>query len=341
VDKNIVDKDILDLEASPNDLIKLWQAGIIDQKQYQSLMKSSNIAPSALDWRNFLQYFIASLGALFLMSGVIFFFAYNWADLSKVQKFSLLQVSIVLLAVFIIKQGVETHAGKLAVVAVAVLLGVLMAVFGQTYQTGADPYELFTAWACIIFPMALVVRFQVLWILWLLIANIAISLYVEQGLGEHYSVSLYAKLGFLFNGAYLLTWELLAAKRFKWMRKHFTTRLVFAVCLLFATMLMLETINLFRLFRFDEYSLAWKLLNIFIYLLTLVVSGYYYQRKKRDLSIAAMTLFSVGTVSIFFIVKFISFRLFGFITVGTIIVMEAMLSVAWLRKKQLEWSIKS
>ena len=43
---------------------------------------------------------------------------------------------------------------------IAVLsVGALMALFGQTYQTGADPWQLFFNWAVVIIPFVLISRF--------------------------------------------------------------------------------------------------------------------------------------------------------------------------------------
>ena len=47
----------------------------------------------------------------------------------------------------------------------AVAVGALLAVFGQTYQTGADPFELFLTWALLIVPWTLAARFEPLYLL--------------------------------------------------------------------------------------------------------------------------------------------------------------------------------
>jgi len=61
-----------------------------------------------------------------------------------------------------------------------VLVGVFLAVFGQVYQTGADAYQLFVGWALLILPWVAMCRFAGLWVLWLAIVNIAVSLFWEQ-----------------------------------------------------------------------------------------------------------------------------------------------------------------
>ena len=73
--------------------------------------------------------------------------------------------------------GPERATGKAALLVAAILLGVLLALFGQTYQTGADTWELFATWAALITPWVIVGRFAGLWMLWLALLNVAIVLY--------------------------------------------------------------------------------------------------------------------------------------------------------------------
>ena len=61
--------------------------------------------------------------------------------------------------------------------ALAALLatGALFAYFGQTYQTGADPWQLFALWALLTLPLALAARSDALWLPWCLVAMAAPS----------------------------------------------------------------------------------------------------------------------------------------------------------------------
>jgi len=53
------------------------------------------------------------------------------------------------------------------------LTGALLALFGQTYQTGADVYELFLGWALLTLPWVAACRFSPCWGLWLLLTNLS------------------------------------------------------------------------------------------------------------------------------------------------------------------------
>ncbi|TMH00920.1 MAG: DUF2157 domain-containing protein, partial [Betaproteobacteria bacterium] len=68
-----------------------------------------------------------------------------------------------------------------APLALLALLGIggLLAFFGQTYQTGADPWQLFALWALLALPLALAVRGDVLWAPWVLVPMSAVALWTH------------------------------------------------------------------------------------------------------------------------------------------------------------------
>jgi uncharacterized membrane protein len=58
-------------------------------------------------------------------------------------------------------------------------IGGLFAYFGQTYQTGADPWQLFAVWAVLALPLCLVARSDVLWTPWMLVLATGITLWMQ------------------------------------------------------------------------------------------------------------------------------------------------------------------
>ena len=65
--------------------------------------------------------------------------------------------------------------------------GALFAYFGQTYQTGADPWQLFALWAALALPLALVVRHDAVWAPWTLTATLAVVLWVQAHSGHRWA----------------------------------------------------------------------------------------------------------------------------------------------------------
>lgn len=55
----------------------------------------------------------------------------------------------------------------------------MFAFFGQTYQTGTDPWQLFALWAALTLTLCLGVRHSVLWMAWVMVALTAAELYAQ------------------------------------------------------------------------------------------------------------------------------------------------------------------
>lgn len=114
----------------------------------------------------------AALGGL----GIIFWIAANWDTLGRFGRFALLQcVFLVMCAGALLKPAARTPLSLLALLAI----GGLFAYFGQTYQTGADPWQLFAVWAVLALPLCLSVRSDVLWTPWALVVVTGISLWIH------------------------------------------------------------------------------------------------------------------------------------------------------------------
>ena len=82
--------------------------------------------------------------------------------------------------------GVLLYRG-LAVLAALLLLatramGGLLAFVGQTYQTGADAWQLFATWAALALLWALAARRDAMWALWLLITGLGLALWSGDAL---------------------------------------------------------------------------------------------------------------------------------------------------------------
>ncbi|WP_454736722.1 DUF2157 domain-containing protein [Cupriavidus necator] len=139
--------------------------------------------PVAADWRRWLDQALMALGTALLCAGVIVFFAFNWQDLHKFSKFALLAAAISLLAGFAWLRPGGDKAGRAALGGAQVLAGVLLAVIGQTYQTGADAWQLFALWALLAVPWALAARAAPHWWLVIVVGNLALLRYFSIRFG--------------------------------------------------------------------------------------------------------------------------------------------------------------
>jgi uncharacterized membrane protein len=131
-------------------------------------------------WRQWAQRTLLVLGAAHFLAGVVFFFAYNWESLGPFVRFGLIQGALVLALVAAFGTGLQRPAGRALLVAASVLAGVLFAVIGQVYQTGADAWELFAVWSVLVLPWVFASRSTIHWFLWGILALTAFSTYGGQ-----------------------------------------------------------------------------------------------------------------------------------------------------------------
>src|SRR5882672_3498117 len=176
----------------------------------RAALGAAGVLPGRRDWRDFLDRLLLWSGAVALAAAVVFFIAHNWNDLGKYAKFGLVEVLLVAAVLAYWRLGTERASGKASLLVAAILLGALLALFGQTYQTGADTWELFANWAGLMLPWVVIGRFAGLWMLWIAILNTAIVFYflVFPGLlGILFSTERQLWTLFAFNTVALVAWE--------------------------------------------------------------------------------------------------------------------------------------
>jgi uncharacterized membrane protein len=119
---------------------------------------------------------VAALAAALLGLGAVFWVAAHWGALGRLGQFALLQGAV--LAVAVAAAAWPVARGPLALLAL-LAVGALFAFFGQTYQTGADAWQLFALWAALALPLALAARSDLVWAPWALVSVCAVSLWVQ------------------------------------------------------------------------------------------------------------------------------------------------------------------
>ena len=174
-------------------------------------LKETQVYPDAMAWLQFIKVFLIGLGTAFLGAGILFFFAYNWADLPKFGKLGLLEFLVVSLAAAVLFARISPQVKDILLTLNSVLVGILFAVFGQIYQSGANTYDLFLIWTVSIFLWVLVSGFQPLWLLFICLVNTTIALYANQ-VAIYLASQIVLDILFLVNAGFLLVWQLLAFK---------------------------------------------------------------------------------------------------------------------------------
>ncbi|MDP2006986.1 MAG: DUF2157 domain-containing protein [Rubrivivax sp.] len=124
---------------------------------------------------------LAVLAAALVGLGLVFWVAAHWDTLGRWGRFALLQGTLGVMAA-----GAFLRPAARLPLSLLVLLtgGAVLAYFGQTYQTGADAWQLFALWAALMLPLAGGQRSDVLWVPWALVAMTAVALWVQTHTGH-------------------------------------------------------------------------------------------------------------------------------------------------------------
>lgn len=164
------------MSANRQQILDWAASGQLDADKLEQALAVTQSMPSAAQNLRFLSRVVLVFAVLLLCSGVIFFFAYNWDDLSRYSKFALAQGALIVSLLPLLKANLQQPAGQAAMFAASLLVGALLALVGQTYQSGADSYELFLVWAVLITPWVVLARMPALWLLLLVLLNISLVL---------------------------------------------------------------------------------------------------------------------------------------------------------------------
>lgn len=114
---------------------------------------------------------IALGGAALCGIGLILWVASQWAGWGLATRFGLTQA---VLALGLLGAAFTTGRSAFALLG-WLAIGALFALIGQTYQTGADPWQLFALWTLLALPVALAARSDALWSGWALVAAVAVA----------------------------------------------------------------------------------------------------------------------------------------------------------------------
>lgn len=276
--------------------------GFIEQRtipaeKIETVLTVLQVRPDGRSWRAFIDHLLLWLGGLALAFAVMFFIAYNWKDLGHFAKFGMVEGFIVLAIVAYCKLVENTIASKVSLLAATIAIGVLLALYGQTYQTGADPWQLFFNWALLMFPWAVIGRFPAIWIVWIALMNVSILLYYQTFRGIFGFFPGFESgmlwIVFLVNTLAFIAWQLLETT-WHWLSERWAIRLLAVSSGVPLTWLVLFSI-------FDHLEVG-RFSGI-IWAFWLVAMYYVYRKVKPDLFMLAGCCLSIITVTVSFLGK--------------------------------------
>ena len=141
------------------------------------MFQLADARPSRAESLRFLSQCLRIAGVLSLAAGIVFFVAANWSRIAVFGRFALLEALFVACAGVAFVKPPPSCVGKSALFLAFIIAGTMLALFGQTYQTGADVYELFLSWALLGLPLVWIARWPVASAAWVLVLDTALLLY--------------------------------------------------------------------------------------------------------------------------------------------------------------------
>lgn len=185
-----------------DDLYKIVSHSNLTTSQTDQLL-NGHIYQQKKDWQKFLNLAFITLGLGFTVAGIVFFFAYNWDDLPKFVKLGLTELLLIATTVIALMPKFPSLIRNMVLTGAAMLVGVLFAVFGQIYQTGANAYDFFLAWTLFVVLWVVVFNFAPLWLLFLTLVNTTFVLYTQQ-VARDWDEIFIVTLLFVFNALALI-----------------------------------------------------------------------------------------------------------------------------------------
>lgn len=292
-------QDLENIENIPVDrnvLHLLARHGSLTADELKVAYEKSAIYPPRKEWLFAIHRFFMAAGVLLLLSGIVFFFAYNWSGLHKFSKLALAEGGIIAVGLGLLFFKPSDFILKLGLTAISVLVGIAFAVFGQIYQTGADAYDFFLGWTIFVTAWVAISSFPFLWLFYLLLINLTAHLYLVQ-VQMVYDETMLLLLAVLLNVPALLIWEYRTLDfRERW-DNLFCVRTLGTAVVIAVTALMLDAI-------FDSSFSIYQLL----YVIVVVLGGVFYTKTGKDIAFVTMLAISVLVVVNAFIIDCISFR---------------------------------
>lgn len=188
----------------------------------------SDSSLSVADWRRPVAQLALGLAVALLGSALVCAVAANWPAMPVWARLAGAQSIVVLCVLAALALGRRDGAGQprpahvAALVLAGVALGALLALIGQTYQTGADTWQLFAWWAVLLVPWGLAGG-AAPWMLCLLVGNVALMFGLAELTPLAWMTVFDTPLGGMVMGACnliaLAIWEIMVmrgATRAKW-----------------------------------------------------------------------------------------------------------------------------
>lgn len=172
--------EILNRPASRGRLHALAIERVISPPELENALAVIGERPDRASWSTWGRRFLAMLGGSLAGAGAIMFFAANWQQMGAWVRLGLAGTLLAAAGAAAIALGLDRTAGKGFALLAALLVGPMFGVYGQAWQTGADPWQLFATWTLATAGIAFAARLAPAWGLALVLGHVTWALYFAQ-----------------------------------------------------------------------------------------------------------------------------------------------------------------
>lgn len=337
---------------------QLLQQDILPLKNAEAAATHLEVYPSKRTWLDFFNKALLIIGAVALVLSLVFFIAYNWQNLGKIGKFALVEGALAITIALYVSLSFRRQfqlIRQLLLLIASIITGSLLALFGQVYQTGADTWQLFFAWALLITPWVVIARFPALWLLWLWLINAFLLLYldvanlqfIKYSLQNISQVAILALFNFIAFYSWLIGFDNKTSSSIPYLfhrinvkkstaqinsaqtnsSLHWSTYVVGFLSTFFMTYLAIVTV-------FDNGNIWATLIATIVWLGWCGFMLWQFYQRRLDLLMLTYLSFSIIIVVMFWVGKWLldDFEGGGFLLLALLLIGMSSAAVVWLRK---------
>ncbi|WP_457857865.1 DUF2157 domain-containing protein [Psychrobacter pulmonis] len=337
---------------------QLLQQDILPLKNAEAAATHLEVYPSKRTWLIFFDKALLIIGTVALVLSLVFFIAYNWQNIGKMGKFALVEGALVITIALYVALSFRRQfqlIRQLLLLIASIITGSLLALFGQIYQTGADTWQLFFAWAILITPWVVIARFPALWLLWLGLINAFLLLYLDvanlqfisHNLQNISQVAVLALFNFIAFYSWLIGFDNKTSSSIPYLfhrinvkkstaqinsaqtnsSLHWSTYVVGLLSTFFMTYLAIVTV-------FDNGNIWATLIATLLWLGWCGFMLWQFYQRRLDLLMLTYLSFSIITVVMFWVGKWLldDFEGGGFLLLALLLIGMSSAAVVWLRK---------
>lgn len=293
-------------------LARLRDSGDLSAHAWEAALGFCGFIPDRRDWFAYWRQIFLLGGALFLLAGIVFFIAWNWGEMHRFARMALVGVIVAACGIGALARGLDTRSGQVLLLSCGVTIGPMLAVFGQTYQTGAELWELFRVWTALLVLLAVAGKQAGLWFAAWLSGNAFVMLWLGRNMTEAFeALWMFSTLPECLLALFVAVaaWEW-AAWKFRgnagasWLESRWLPRLLFFD-------LACRVTGYLVVWMFSGYSLRnqpelFLPHSVLIPVLGIVLAGaawYWYRKKMPDLFMLAVVLGSLAVLFVSLLLK--------------------------------------